>query len=351
MAEGERGGVDEEWNILLVIMESVGARYVFDESLGSRMPMPNLKRLADAGLDLRRHHATSNSSGRSIFSIMTGLYPRPSNERFALPPGLAIPGIGSFLPEHTDRFVVTPGRLQSSFPMGSFIEQGFEEIYGYHTLPLESFRPSGAAGRHELDAADFFVSRLERAREPFFGIYYSYVPHFDYRDYGPEYRIVEDTDVRIHRYYNVLNLLDLQIGRMLEVLEQGEGMDRTLLVAMGIEHDLRRFQGWPLQRDVSLRSSIYLWGAEGTLSSIDSRERKLSLHLRSGACTAFDLIADPGEERPSPCSERPAAPIDNLLRFWMFQRDALDRHDRALKRDAGGGDALAWSARLSPRNS
>jgi hypothetical protein len=38
-------------------------------------------------------------------------------------------------------------------------------------------------GRDEVQTVDFFIQRLDRAREPFLGIYYSFAAHLPYFDY------------------------------------------------------------------------------------------------------------------------------------------------------------------------
>ena len=60
------------YSILVVLMESVGARYVFDETLAGTTPMPALAALSKQGLWLSRHHSTNNSSPHSISASSPG---------------------------------------------------------------------------------------------------------------------------------------------------------------------------------------------------------------------------------------------------------------------------------------
>ena len=377
------------WNVLVIIMESTGREYVFDRSRGNETPMPTLKRLASEGLFLANHHSTSNSSARSIFSIFTGLYPRPTSNMFCTRPDLVMPGMASHLGKEYERFLVTPGRLQSYFPLALLQHEGFEEIYAFDNLPLEELRPHRGGGRNELDGADAFLTRLDRAQEPFLATYYSYAPHYHYYDHGPEYRIFDDLEEPIHRYYNGMRLLDTQIERMIDSLKKSGRLERTVLLIVGDhgeafgqhegnwthsrqsymenfaapallyqpalfspqtvdtptshvdllptlldaldrEYDPTSFQGWSLLRGEPQRDYIYLFGNEGTLASIatDTRPLKLELAFPKASCRTFDLERDAREMSPLDCAPQHTKQRDDLLRYWNFQRVALEEHNR-----------------------
>jgi hypothetical protein len=50
------------WNVLIFVLESTGADYVFDTSLGNETPMPFLQKMTRGGLYLANHHASANDS-------------------------------------------------------------------------------------------------------------------------------------------------------------------------------------------------------------------------------------------------------------------------------------------------
>ena len=91
--------------------------------------------------------------------------------------------------------------------------------------------PNGLA-RNELDSIDFLISRLDGAREPFLGIYWSFIPHYPYADYGPEFRIQPGVTKK-QAYYNNLRTLDTQLQRVYEHLVATGLADRTVLVIVG----------------------------------------------------------------------------------------------------------------------
>ena len=86
------------WNILIFVMESCGADYVFDKSLGNPTPMPFLKKMTREGLYLSNHHASANNSARAAFSLLTGLYPSTGRKVFSMEKDVAIPMLNDYLP-------------------------------------------------------------------------------------------------------------------------------------------------------------------------------------------------------------------------------------------------------------
>jgi hypothetical protein len=110
-ATGER-----PYNVLLVVMESVGYDYALAPRPDGRMAMPFLAQLAQKGYLLKNHYSSGNSSPRSLFSLFSGLYAMPEVENFALRQDLYLPSLASFLGERYRRFLVTPGSLDYYFP-------------------------------------------------------------------------------------------------------------------------------------------------------------------------------------------------------------------------------------------
>jgi arylsulfatase A-like enzyme len=378
------------WNVLLVIMESTGARYAFDEKRANQVPMPIVADLAAHGLYLARHYASANTSPRAIFSIFTGLYPEPMETMFCTRPDVRIPGLGSLLGPRYDRFFITPGRLKSYLPLAMLEHQGVSSVYGYDELPSRYVKPFPGAGRNEVDTASFFIDRLAHAREPFFATYYSYAPHYDYFDHGEPYRILADLDDPENRYYNNLRLLDTQIGRFIDALrtagklddtvvllvgDHGEGFGQhpgnythsrgsfeenlrvpaviyqpklfapqkmqqptthadllpTLLDALNISYDQRRIQGQSLLRGTPNRRYIYSWGNEGTLTSIDTQSlRKLHISFTNDSCRYYELKEDSHEHADHPCGPESEEQFHEALRYQAFQAKALQRYNSEL---------------------
>lgn len=373
---------DRDWNLVIVIMESTGSEYVFDATHAGIVPMPFLQRIANEGVVLQNHIANANSSPRAIFSLMSGLYGGMNPRMFCTRPDVVIPGLGSRLGASFDSFLVTPGRVQSYFPMAFMSRSVVSEIVDDLELP-DSERESAAGGRHELDGVDYFVQRIETAKEPFLGIYYSYAPHTPYADHGPEYRITPGRTKR-ERYTNNLRLLDVGIQKIFRRLEETGRLERSVLLFVGDHgeafgqhkgnwaHGRRSYQenfrvpaifyqpklfepqrvreltshvdlaptlldamGKPapaheMQGDSLFRPPVaeyrYAYGNEDTVSSLSRSGVKVQVRFGPDECVAFDLKLDPREKKQLSCGPF-LAQLEDLLAFRNFQEQLLEQYN------------------------
>ena len=354
------------WNIVFFVMESVGTRYIFDTSKGNPMPMPFLHKISREGWYLKRHYTTSNVSTKAIFSLFSGNYDFFNRETFGTRPDAEVPAIYNWLGEGYDSFLVTPSSISWYFPTKFVKNNGLSEIHSYENLKFkikEEFHSLGHyIARDEIQTVDFFIRRLSKAREPFLGIYISFAAHFPYFDYGEGYRILEDDGRLISRYYNNLNLLDHMIQRIVDHLQEQGQLERTILVIMGdhgqafgqhhpnnfmhyrysynenletpailyqpalfkpkvfgfptshvdilptlldamrVPYPPMVFDGESLFNYTLRRKSIFFYGYEESISSLDTHLIKVQYSLKKNRCWAFDLKLDPEEKNLLDCS-------------------------------------------------
>jgi len=385
---------EHPWNIVFFIMESVGSRYIFDTSQGHGMPMPFLYGLAKESWHLKKHYTSSNISTKAIFSLLSGLYDFFNQETFGIRPDAHVPSICNFLSKDYEGFLVTPSPIQWYFPTAFVKNSGLKEIHHFENLNLKVREEKHSFGRYigrdEVQTIDFFNRRINQAKEPFIGIYLSFTAHLPYFDYGSDYHIVTPDDRMISRYYNNLNLLDNMLKRVYENLKKKGLLERTILVIAGdhgqafgqhqpdnymhhrysynenIETPVIIYQPAlfkPRQFDIPTshvdilptlldamripyraellngeslfhhrlgRKYIFVYGYEGTISSIDQRGIKVQYSLKKGKCWAFDLKLDPEEKHPLDCasyeSQRKA-----LLGFPDLHQANLTRYNEWLK--------------------
>jgi membrane-anchored protein YejM (alkaline phosphatase superfamily) len=374
------------WNVIFFIMESAGTRYAFDTSFDLPMPMPFLHQMAKEGWYLKNHYTTANISNKAIFSLLSGLYDFFSRETFSIRADAQVPSIYNFLSKSHDSFFVTPSPLTWYFPTAFIKNSGLPEIHSYEDLNLkikEEYHSLGHyIGRDEVETIDFFIQRLNKAREPFLGIYLSFVAHLPYFDYGPEYRIREDDGRAISRYYNNLNLLDHMIRRIYDNLKERGLLERTIFVIVGdhgqafgqhhpdnfmhyrysynenleplailyqpalfkpkvfdpptshvdvlptlldairVPYDPILFDGESLFQNKLRRKYIFFYGYEESISCLDNNQIKVQYSLKKNKCWAFDLKADPYEKNPLDCSSYQPQ-LDALRRF-------VSHHDLSL---------------------
>ena len=231
------------WNVVLVVMESTGAGYVFDPG-GGKVPMPFLHRLARRGLVLANHYSTSNTSPHSLFSLLSGLYPMPRGDLIhSVQKGLRFPSLFTRLPGGHASLLVSPGVLTWYFPRDYMDHRGPKEIHGFKDLPVRRSPPGVKLARYDTDAVTFFLRRLDRLRsKPFVAVYYSFAAHWPYPDLGPRYRRFPaplkrhrgmTKQQRLNRYRNNLYMLDTQIRRIHDHLQKRKLLQRTIMVLVG----------------------------------------------------------------------------------------------------------------------
>ena len=230
----------------MIILESTGARYVFDRSRSEEVPMPFLHSLVNKSLVLKNHYSVANTSPRSVFSIFSGIYPMPEVDFFVMRKDIHIPSLISFLPESYDRFVANPSFLEWFFPRFFFVNSGLKEIYHFSNLPLKKLRPSSDWARNELDVADTVLKRMSKSRKKnFANTYITYAPHWPYYDHGPEFELLPKGVIPqwkwpvprrpfwINRYYNALRVQDTQVEKVIKYLQNRGQLKDTIVVIVG----------------------------------------------------------------------------------------------------------------------
>ncbi len=343
------------WNVVWIIMESTGTRYLSDTA--PKVPMPFFDKLASEGWLLARHHSTTNSSARAIFSQLSGLYPMPTLPMWVDRGDVAVPSLPALLGPGWNTFLYTPGRLNYYFPKG-FLQAGGLDCKGYTELPLGPKDTIDPLARREEAVVDAFVKRVHSAHEPFLGVYYSYVAHWPYSDHGPQYRHYS-TSTPQGRYHNNLVTLDAQIQRIFEQVKADGRLDRTIFVlagdhgeafgqhqgnwshpkfsyeenlqtpavlwqpalfaprvvseltshvdllptvldALGVPYAWQQLQGESLLRGPIQRNYLFTYGKEGTATILAADGKKLQ-RAANGTCWVLDLAADPKENKKLPC--------------------------------------------------
>jgi arylsulfatase A-like enzyme len=396
------------WNIVFFIMESVGTRYIFDAGHGNPMPMPFLHKISKEGWYLKSHFTTSNVSTKAIFSLFSGLYDFFNRETFGIRQDAEVPAIYNWVEEGYDRFLVTPSSISWYFPAKFVKNSGLLEVHSYENLKFkikEEFHSLGHyIARDEIQTVDFFIQRLSKAREPFLGIYISFAAHFPYFDYGENYRIMEDDGRLISRYYNNLNLLDHMIKRVYDYLKEQGLMERTILVivgdhgqafgqhhsnnfmhyrysynenletpailyqpalfkprvvgfptshadilptvldAMRIPFSPMGFDGESLFSQKLKRTSLFFYGYEESISSLNTHLVKVQYSLKKNRCQAFDLNLDPDEKNPLDCSSYPLQ-VEALHKFVSDHDSNLLKYNASLREKKGLSGSQAPAVR------
>lgn len=391
------GDPSAAYNILYVLMESTGLDYALKPIGGSgdKVAMPFLRSIAQQGLLLSNHYSSGNSSPRGIFSLLSGLYVMPEVGIFDVRKDNYLPSLATYLGERYHPFLVTPASLDWYFPHAFLLHSGMSELWGYHAIPVHKNAPGGRShARDEAETVGFFLRKLDEhaaSGAPFLAVYYSFIAHWPYPDYGPDTHVASPTRP-LNAYYNNLHYLDSQLERIFKHLGERKLLERTIVVIVGdhgeafgqhannythsrmsynenlrtpavlyqpslfpprvvtaptshvdivptlldalsVPYDPRYLQGESLFQEQFRRRYIFTYGNEDTLTSVSAAEIKLQLSLRDGSCWVYDLKSDPEEHRRLPCQGRAHAEQQQaLLVYRRQQQSSLRRYNQLIRR-------------------
>jgi hypothetical protein len=102
----------------------------------------------------------------------------------------------------------------------------------------------------------------------------------------------------------------------------------TLLDAMRIPYPPMVFDGESLFKQKLRRSSLFFYGYEESISSLDTHLVKVQYSLKKNKCWVFDLNLDPDEKNPLDCSSYP-------LQVEALHKFVTDHDSNLLKYNAG----------------
>lgn len=214
----------EPLNVLMVVMESVGAHRVARYGAASD-DTPNLLELARHAIVFERAYAAEAETSAALGALFSSVYPDhdwPSITQLA--PALAIPGLPAVLSSKGYRTAFMHSGQLVFDRQGEFLQsRGFDRIVGKE-------RDNDAPADADLVPQALSWIKADPAR-PFFLTIWTQDTHHPYlavgkRDYGVH-------DIYLNRYLNAVHAADALIGQLAGAL-QGMGLaDRTLLVITG----------------------------------------------------------------------------------------------------------------------
>ena len=384
----------KKWNILYIVLESTGSPYVFDQSFGNDMPAPFMYSLTKKSLFFKKHYATSNTSPRALFALLSGLYPSPRVSIFAMRRDLVVPAYTAFLSKTYKKFLVTPSNTTWYFPRNFLRNNGFSEIYDINNMPLVNKRPHWTLGLHEGDVTNFLISKLKKTPDPFFALYITFAPHYPYFRYDKKIdlfkKATKKVDGWVRAHYNNLRLQDNQIKKLFSYLKKSNRLKNTILIiigdhseafgqhpsnfthatgsyeenyrvpaliyqprifkpqiinqttihvdilptlldGMGIRYNANLMQGESIFQRQFKRKFIFMYGNENVLTAIDSKSHKVQFGFKDEKCWVYNLKKDPFENKSLPCSgELLLKQRKVILKFRRYQPKILERYNNSI---------------------
>jgi len=211
-------------SVLMVVMESVGTRYL--EVYGAQYrDTPNMVRLAQRGVRFDRFYAARPATSSAMAALFCSIFPNMGWESISHETrDTAIPGIAQALAARGYRTAfIHEGSLSYDGEAEFLAHHGFAEIYDKRVdvdVPCDVSLLNAAANWLRKDTS-----------RPFFLVLWTKDTHYPYfaaqnNDYGVK-------DVMLNRYLNAIHSSDHLIGSLAENLKAMGISDDTLLVVTG----------------------------------------------------------------------------------------------------------------------
>jgi arylsulfatase A-like enzyme len=228
-------------NVLIIVVESLGAQYVGAYG-GPYGATPLLDRYSRHAMRFTRVYVSVPSTIHSLTALLLSVYhPHSFRVLTAEYPRLRLPSLSGELERRGYRtafFNAADNRFQQQDP---FLEaRGFDRVEDYRTFACAEgvFRApdrhfvylDGAADRCAVNRVAEWIR--DRSGGRFFGMFWTMQTHFPYflteepAEFG-----VRNPD--LNRYLNALRETDRAVGQLLGAMEQQQVLDSTLVVVLG----------------------------------------------------------------------------------------------------------------------
>ena len=213
------GGGGKQWNIVFVVMESVGYSYVSDGTKEHDNPMPFLHSLAEKGWWFTQQYSSGNNSPIGAFGLFSGIYPSPMPTHAMMRSDIRIPNLATWLGPTYHSFFVTPADTHLYFPRAFMQNTGFNHFYDSTNLPIKNKQYIYGMYVNDYLALDFLLTHIEQEKKPFLAVYWPCATHYPYVPYAKGKQVVGDDSPYAH-YVNNLNIIDDQLHKIVTFLEQ-----------------------------------------------------------------------------------------------------------------------------------
>ncbi len=217
-------------NVLVLVLESVGAEYLSLYGSPYRTT-PHLERLAARhGVVFRNCYVTAPSSCKSMYSLLTGRYPR-CDWGLVLrdQPRLAVPTLFELLARRGYRTLAAHSGYWSWKGRDRFLRHhGVQEVIDAATLKAAQVNSWGVADRQMLQAVLQWIDR--RPGEPFVALAYTIQTHHPYVVLSEQAPWFASGDPLLDRYLQAVWEADRLVAWLVDELRRRGLWQQTLLV-------------------------------------------------------------------------------------------------------------------------
>ncbi|WP_456295096.1 LTA synthase family protein [Vibrio sp. AK197] len=230
-------------NIVILLMESHGARYV--KSLGGIDASPNMDKLIDEGWAFTRMYASGTRSVRGLEAVTTGFSPTPARSVVKLGKSqtqfFTIADLLAQNDYHTQ--FIYGGESHFDNMKRFFLGNGFEDIQDLPTFTNPKFVGSwGASDQDLFDKADQQFTELNKQDKPFFSLVFTSSNHSPHE--YPDNTITQYNQPK-NTVENAVHYADFALGEFVDKAKKSDYWDNTVFVVVA-DHDARTFGSSPV---------------------------------------------------------------------------------------------------------
>lgn len=221
-------------NIVFVLMESWGVKYIDSFGHNNYKVTPNFDRLASGGMKFTNFYAAGQRSITGIQATITGV--PPVNGIPALGFGLevsAISKLGEIARRHDYETVFLQASRRRSFMVDAIAgAAGFAEYYGMEDYPRLLDYPDYGASKFgwDYETLMFLKARLDKAKKPFIAYLFTGTTHTPYPPLGKRWDLKAPAAESEEGFLNTLHYSDWSIGEFMAAAEKEPWFAKTIFI-------------------------------------------------------------------------------------------------------------------------
>ncbi len=238
------GSTNPELNLVIVMVESLSAKYIDGLSGGGYGITPELDKLITESRVFTNFFANGQRSVDGVQSILTGVPPLPG-----IPDMTALtanyPRLGNMARANDIRTVFVSSTNRESFSLDLIAKSaGFNEYFGREDYPLLLSYPAEEAQRPlgwDYEAMMYLLQQLQDPEGRFFGYINASSDHTPFAKLQEPFTGYEHGTDTEGGYLNMLHYTDWAIGKFIEEFKQHPQFEDTVFIITA-DHAMAHFQ-------------------------------------------------------------------------------------------------------------
>ncbi len=222
------------YNIVFILLESWGVKYVDSFGHNNYGVTPNFDRLASHGLKFVNFYAAGQRSITGIQATATGV--PPVNGIPAIGFGLElfkISKLGAIARHHNYETIFMQASRRRSFMINAIAgATGFAEYYGMEDYPKLLNYPDYSAAKSGWDHETlmFLKTRLDKAKRPFIAYLFTGTTHTPYPPLGKQWDLRTTAPATEDGFLNTLYYSDWSVGEFIKAAEKEPWFAKTIFI-------------------------------------------------------------------------------------------------------------------------